>query len=228
MSGSSLSNHADSAILGGLVPFSATDYPGQFAAVVFFKGCPWRCRYCQNTDLQQRLPHLQDPNWDSIEAFLDARRDTLDSIVFSGGEPLASSQLAELAGRAKAMGFKVGLHSGGAYPERLRPMLARVDWVGLDIKAPFDAYLNITRTLGSGNAARQSLEILLQSGLPFKCRTTIHPDLHDEKHPAASGPPTGRDGREPLRVAALSRTGLCGPAVGSQCAQRLSRPSVAG
>ncbi|MET5020632.1 anaerobic ribonucleoside-triphosphate reductase activating protein, partial [Burkholderia pseudomallei] len=24
-----------------LVPFSATDYPGQVAAVVFVQGCPW-------------------------------------------------------------------------------------------------------------------------------------------------------------------------------------------
>lgn len=180
MSGSSSSNRADAAILGGLLPFSTVDYPGCLSAVVFFKGCPWRCRYCQNTHLQARQPGLQDPSWDNIEAFLDARRDTLDAVVFSGGEPLASSLLAELAGRVRSMGFKVGLHSAGAYPERLRPMLPRVDWIGLDIKAPFDDYLRITRTLSSGHAARQSLELLLQSNTPFECRTTIHSELHDE------------------------------------------------
>ena len=186
MNGSSSPNRTetrqrtDAAILGGLLPFSTVDYPGCLAAVVFFKGCPWRCRYCQNTHLQARQPGLQDPAWDSIEAFLDARRETLDAVVFSGGEPLASSLLAELAGRVRSMGFKVGLHSAGAYPERLRPMLPRVDWIGLDIKAPFDDYLRITRTLSSGHAARQSLELLLQSSTPFECRTTIHPRLHDE------------------------------------------------
>ena len=29
--------------VGGLTPFSATDYPGKLAAVVFVQGCPWRC-----------------------------------------------------------------------------------------------------------------------------------------------------------------------------------------
>lgn len=180
MSGSSSSNRADTAVLGGLLPFSTIDYPGSLAAVVYFKGCPWRCRYCQNTHLQARQPSLQDPSWDNIEAFLDARRELLDAVVFSGGEPLASSLLAELAGRVRSMGFKVGLHSAGAYPERLRPMLPRLDWIGLDIKAPFDDYLRITRTLSSGHTARQSLELLLQSSTPFECRTTIHSALHDE------------------------------------------------
>lgn len=169
------------AILGGLLPFSSVDYPGALAAVVYFKGCPWRCRYCQNTHLQARHPLDSDPSWDSIEAFLEARRGLLDAVVFSGGEPLASSLLAELAGRVRTLGFKVGLHSAGAYPERLRPILPRVDWVGLDVKAPFDDYMSITRTQGSGQAARQSVEMLLQSQTPFECRTTIHPGLHDDE-----------------------------------------------
>lgn len=180
MSASSSANRSDSAILGGLLPFSTQDYPGALAAVVYFKGCPWRCRYCQNTHLQARHSNEQDPSWDSIEAFLEARRDKLDAVVFSGGEPLASSLLAELAGRVRNMGFKVGLHSAGAYPERLRPMLSRVDWVGLDIKAPFDDYIAITRTQGSGQAARQSLEMLLQSNTAFEVRTTVHNRLHEE------------------------------------------------
>jgi len=37
--------------IGGFVPFTAIDYPGHLAAVIFCQGCPWRCRYCHN-------PHL--------------------------------------------------------------------------------------------------------------------------------------------------------------------------
>ena len=33
------------------MPFSAIDFPGALAAVVFCRGCPWRCAYCHN-------PHL--------------------------------------------------------------------------------------------------------------------------------------------------------------------------
>ena len=40
--------------VGGLVPFSTVDWPGQLAAVVFIAGCPWRCHYCHNVELQPR------------------------------------------------------------------------------------------------------------------------------------------------------------------------------
>ena len=40
--------------VGGVTPFSATDYPGKLAAVVFVQGCPWRCGYCHNPHLQPR------------------------------------------------------------------------------------------------------------------------------------------------------------------------------
>ncbi|UUZ52466.1 hypothetical protein LP419_23705 [Massilia sp. H-1] len=40
--------------VGGVTPFTATDYPGLLSAVVFVQGCPWRCGYCHNPHLQQR------------------------------------------------------------------------------------------------------------------------------------------------------------------------------
>ncbi len=40
--------------VGGFVPFSTTDWPGKLAAVVFTRGCAWRCRYCHNPHLISR------------------------------------------------------------------------------------------------------------------------------------------------------------------------------
>ena len=40
--------------VGGIVGFSAQDYPGKFSLVVFVQGCPWRCGYCHNPHLQPR------------------------------------------------------------------------------------------------------------------------------------------------------------------------------
>lgn len=50
--------------VGGITPFSATDYPGKLALVVFVQGCPWRCGYCHN-------PHLQTRTDDSPLAWAD-------------------------------------------------------------------------------------------------------------------------------------------------------------
>ena len=41
------------ATVAGLVPFTTIDFPGCLAAVVFFKGCPLKCPFCHNPDLQE-------------------------------------------------------------------------------------------------------------------------------------------------------------------------------
>jgi pyruvate formate lyase activating enzyme len=160
--------------VGGTTPLSTTDYPGQLAAVVFCQGCPWRCGYCHN-------PHLlsargaDEMAWGDVLAFLRRREGLLDAVVFSGGEPLAQRALPDAMREVKALGFKVGLHTGGAYPVRLAEVLPHVDWVGFDIKAPFDAYPLITGALGSGVDAQASARLVIESGVAHEFRTTVHP-----------------------------------------------------
>lgn len=167
--------------VGGLVRFSTCDYPGHLAAVVFCQGCPWRCRYCHNPHL---LPVDGAPalTWQDIRAFLETRRGLLDAVVFSGGEPLLQSGLPAAVREVRALGFRVGLHTGGIYPGRLARLVPWLDWVGLDVKAGFADYERITGVAGSGKRARASVELLLASGVAHELRTTIHPAL---MHPAA-------------------------------------------
>ena len=139
--------------VGGLARWSSCDWPGQLVATVFLQGCPWRCRYCHNPHL---LPVHGDGEiaWPQVLAFLETRRDLLDGVVFSGGEPLIQAALPEAMGAVRALGFGVGLHTSGAAPERLKAVLPLVDWVGFDVKAPFADYARITGVAGSGEAAR--------------------------------------------------------------------------
>ncbi len=80
---------------------------------------------------------------------------------------------------ARSMGFKIGLHTGGAYPKRLAEVLPLVDWVGFDIKARFAEYRRITAVRGSGDRALASAMLLLGSGVDHEFRTTVHPHQHD-------------------------------------------------
>lgn len=162
--------------VGGFTPFTATDYPGQLAAVVFVQGCAWRCGYCHNPHLQERPLH-SPLDWQDILATLARRRGLLDAVVFSGGEPTTDPALPDAMRAVRALGFKVGLHTACIYPERLRAVLPLADWVGFDVKAPFDDYQTVTRVPGSGIAARACVEAILASGVAYECRTTVHPDL---------------------------------------------------
>lgn len=162
--------------VGGLTPLSTTDWPGMLAAVVFCQGCPWRCGYCHNPHLIPAQGSSEIP-WDDVIAFLRRRQGLLDGVVFSGGEPTSQADLADAMREVRALGFKVGLHTGGAYPRRLAEVLPLVDWVGLDAKAQFADYARITGVDGSGERARSSLERVLASGVGHEIRTTVHPAL---------------------------------------------------
>ncbi|MBB5192365.1 pyruvate formate lyase activating enzyme [Silvimonas terrae] len=165
--------------LGGVVPFSSCDYPGHLASVVFISGCPWRCHYCHNPHLQARHKGPTTPSWDDTLAWLATRKGLLDAVVFCGGEPLAEHWLPQMMQDSRALGFKIALHTGGAYPARFKQCLPLLDWVGFDVKAPFADYEQVTQIRNSGQAARASLQMLVESGVPFECRTTIHPALHN-------------------------------------------------
>jgi pyruvate formate lyase activating enzyme len=110
---------------------------------------------------------------------LQGRVGLLDGVVFSGGEPTLQSALPAAMRAVRALGFSVGLHTAGPYPERLAAVLGLVDWIGFDVKAPFDRYQDVTGTPGSGERARESLRRVLAAGVACEIRTTVHPALLD-------------------------------------------------
>lgn len=155
------------------------DWPGRLAAVVFLQGCPWRCVYCHNEAiLDPRAPGALP--WAEVTALLRRRRGLLDGVVFSGGEPLISPALPAAVAEVRALGFGVGLHTGGAWPRRLRSLLddGVLDWVGLDIKHLPGRYREVTGVASSGAAAWASLDALLASGVAHEVRTTVDPTVY--------------------------------------------------
>lgn len=186
---------ADALCVGGLQRFTTLDYPGALAAVVFVRGCPWRCGYCHNPQLQRRHG-AEDrsaiaPSWPTVRAWLQRRRSLLDAVVFSGGEPTLDPALPDAMAQARALGFRIGLHTAGLAPRRLCAVLPQVDWVGLDIKAPLNDGLAWGRITGCTHnamtdlaltgtrralAVRESLALLVKHGGAFECRTTVHPN----------------------------------------------------
>ena len=162
--------------LGGLVPFSTVDFPGRLAAVLFTQGCPLRCRYCHNPHLRHRTaPPAHD--WASTVAWLKRRAGLLDAVVFSGGEPTAQPGLADALAEVRDLGFATGLHTAGTHPRRLAQVLKLLDWVGLDVKAPFDRYAAVTGSPRSGTQARRALDAVLASSISYELRTTVHAGL---------------------------------------------------
>lgn len=158
--------------IGGITPFSTVDWPGQLAVVLFLQGCPWRCAYCHNNDLQTACGDTRH-DWPEVETLLAQRRGLIDGVVFSGGEPTAQLEITAAVRRVKELGFAIGLHTAGVYPRRLAETLPWLDWIALDVKALPEDYDQLTGVPGSRERVDEALELLLNSGKPFECRTTV-------------------------------------------------------
>nr|QIM10611.1 anaerobic ribonucleoside-triphosphate reductase activating protein [uncultured Alphaproteobacteria bacterium] len=166
--------------VGGVETFSTVDFPDKISAVVFMQGCPWRCPFCHNAVLQDTAAD-SGFLWPKFVEFLQTRKKVLDGVVFSGGEPLVQDGLENAIREVKDLGFLIGLHTGGYRPEHLSKILPLLDWVGLDIKAPLDVE-RYTRAIGINAQPqlphiRRSLQLLLESGIDFECRTTCDPRI---------------------------------------------------
>ena len=160
--------------VGGFTPLSSCDWPGELVATVFCQGCPLACRYCHNVDLIPPGPGA-GPDWREVLSLLEKRRNLLDGVVFSGGEPTLQRALPQAVAAVRALGFRVGLHTAGPYPERLARLMPAIDWIGFDVKAPFCDYPRITQAPDkhNGSGIRRALSFVLASGKPHEVRCTV-------------------------------------------------------
>lgn len=154
--------------IGDFYPVSSTLFNGEPATEIFFQGCPWHCKQCQQPALMSTLDS-GCYDWQDILYYLMGRRGLIDHVVFNGAEPLSQSHLIEAILQCKSMGFVVGLHTCGIYPLRLKTVLPLIDWVWFEIFGLPENYAMNNGLPGSGHHAWGGLRMALDSGLPVVC-----------------------------------------------------------
>jgi len=160
--------------IGGLVSFTTIDYPGKLAAVLFLVGCPFKCAYCSNAHLIPVGEGEYDP--EKVYEFLQKRVGKLEGVVFSGGEALMQADTTiEYMKRVKELGFSIGLHTNGFYPELLKKVVDIVDWIGLDFKATKERYKDLTGIDVAYDRMLESLKYWVSTGHGLEVRTTCDP-----------------------------------------------------
>jgi pyruvate formate lyase activating enzyme len=171
---------------GGFVPLSTVDWRGRSVCTVFLRGCPVRCHYCHNKEIQTGND-LRDI--EEIADLIHSSRMLVSGVIFSGGEPTMQREaLLRLAGEAKRMGLKVGVQTNGVYPETIRALIdaVLVDKVSLDIKARWEHYHNLLR-VGTEvtEKVKESLAICREAYLggrlaEFEVVNTLFPGREDD------------------------------------------------
>ncbi|KYH37193.1 MAG: ribonucleoside-triphosphate reductase-like protein [Candidatus Bathyarchaeota archaeon B24] len=170
----------------GFVDLSMVDWDGHVVSVVWTPGCNFRCGFCFNKTLVLKPESLSDVPEEKVLSFLDANRRFLDGICITGGEPTLQPDLDVFCGKVKKLGLKVKLDSNGSNPAVLKSLISRglIDYVALDVKAPLnpESYGRVTGVSSESLVERvkESISLLMNSGLDYEFRTTVVPGLHSE------------------------------------------------
>lgn len=167
-------------LIGGLQKTSLIDYPGKVAAVIFTAGCNFRCGFCYNRALVTQINLKKMIPLPEILAYLVKRKPVLEAVVITGGEPTLHRDLPALIGQIKKLGYLVKLDTNGTNPAVLQKLIKakRLDYIAMDIKAPFSKYGSVVAAKVNLNKIKKSIKIIKASGLAYEFRSTVLPRLH--------------------------------------------------
>ena len=155
---------------------SMVDFPKHFAAVFFTSGCNFSCGFCHNAKLMGR--QQAGLSWDRLRAACEKfKREWVNGVVITGGEPTLVEDLAELIRFFKIFGFAVKLDTNGSMPDRLAECLPFVDFVAMDVKIGLSGYPDLAG-YGKTENIRRSIEMIRDQAKEYEFRTTVIGDFH--------------------------------------------------
>ncbi|SHM66878.1 pyruvate formate lyase activating enzyme [Caldanaerovirga acetigignens] len=157
------------------MPVSLSDYPGVVACTVFLPGCNFRCPYCHNGPLVKQCIGGKVSESILFE-YLEKRRNLVDGVCITGGEPTLWSDLGEFLKELKNRGLKVKLDTNGSQPEIVKELIQKglVDYVAVDIKASPEKYSLFTKYKEHIEGVLKTVELVKTSSVDYEFRTTVH------------------------------------------------------
>ena len=122
--------------IGGFQEISLLEYPDTISAIIWTIGCNFRCPFCYNRQLVFEETQIIDEK--EIFAFLEKRKDKLEALSISGGEPLIHDNIFNFLEKVKKFNYLIKIDTNGSFPTRLKNLINRtlVDYVSMDVKAP--------------------------------------------------------------------------------------------
>jgi len=169
--------------ISGIIKTTLIDYPGHIATSIFTQGCNFKCPYCHNPDLipaesgEEEYMDL-DYFWD----FLEDRKDFLDGVAITGGEPTLQNDLIEFIEKIKMKNFKVKLDTNGSRPDIIKNIINNelIDYIAMDIKSSINKYIDYCDDNNIEHKIIEAIKIIKNSEINYEFRTTVVPGLHNE------------------------------------------------
>lgn len=165
----------------GFQKVTLIDYPKKIACTLFLFGCNFKCGFCHNPELV--LPTRKEEKTYSqkeIIDYLEKRKEYLNGICITGGEPLLSIDK-EFLMRIKKLGYGIKIDTNGAFPEKLKELLDEdlVDFVAMDIKASRENYEKVTNSIVELQKIENCIILIATKAKDYEFRTTVIEGIHN-------------------------------------------------
>lgn len=167
----------------GLQKLTLLDYPGKMAATIFTGGCNFRCPFCHNRSLVFLNENQGEINEETLFEYLEQRKNMLDGICITGGEPLLHNGIEDLIRRIRDIGLAVKLDTNGSRFDMLKNLVEKglLDYVAVDIKNTLDKY---AETIGletyDTSEIEKTVAYLLEDHVDYEFRTTVVKEFHED------------------------------------------------
>lgn len=154
-------------------------------STLYVGGCNFRCPFCYNVDLVINTKQFSEIPEKDILNFLLERKDFIDGICLSGGEPTIYADLSQFLSKIKNYNLKIKLDTNGSNPDRLATIIERelIDFVAMDIKSCLqpEEYKKVSGITDEKiiTDIKKSIDIIKNSEIDYEFRTTVVPVFHD-------------------------------------------------
>lgn len=173
-------------LIGGLQKLTLVDYPGKVAATVFLIGCNFRCPFCHNPDLvsPERANQVEGRISETdFSRFLDSKKDLIEGVCITGGEPTIQPDLIEFIRKIRQKGFLVKLDTNGSNPEAIGKLVGEklIDFIAMDIKSSLENYFKAAGIKVDSDKISKSVDLIKNSGIDYEFRTTVVPGIVEKE-----------------------------------------------
>ncbi len=169
--------------LRGIIPVTMLDWKGKVACTLFVGGCNFRCPFCHNPELVLFPKKQPLVLWNKVEQHLKAKKEWLDGVVITGGEPTINDGLRNFASTLKKMDYPVKLDTNGTRPRVLSRLIQEklIDFIAMDVKSSFENYPKATGVSVNIENIKESIDLIIKSNIAHEFRSTVVPGLVEEE-----------------------------------------------
>ena len=174
-------------VIKGFIKSSLLDWDGKIVSTLYVPHCNMRCPFCHNRNLILTPDEYPTIDINEIVDFYKERKDFLDGICLTGGEPTLYDNLVEVLKLFKEAGALVKLDTNGTSAEKVRELVDAelIDYIAMDIKnaLEFEKYKKASSLKSEAlfDNVKKSIDYIRSCKVPYEFRTTVVPTIHEKQ-----------------------------------------------